>query len=207
MRQLALALDHAESFAREDFLGGPSNAAALTLVSNWPDWPARIVALVGPEGSGKSHLAAIFAEHSGARFLAGRSLGGSDLPAALATGALVVEDLVAGWFDETALFHLLNLTREDEAYVLLTARSMPTGWNVGIKDLASRLRRGAGGCAGTAGRCPVACGAGETVQRSPARRRRTADQLRRHPHRAFLRGGAGGGGAARCRGDASTAAR
>ena len=28
-RQLALALDHAESFAREDFLAGPSNAAAL----------------------------------------------------------------------------------------------------------------------------------------------------------------------------------
>ncbi len=30
-RQLALALDHAESLAREDFLAGPSNAAALAL--------------------------------------------------------------------------------------------------------------------------------------------------------------------------------
>ena len=31
-RQLALALDHSESFAREDFLEGPSNAAALALI-------------------------------------------------------------------------------------------------------------------------------------------------------------------------------
>ena len=60
-RQLALALGHTESFAREDFLGGPSNGAALTLIESWPDWPSRAVALVGPEGSGKSHLAAIWA--------------------------------------------------------------------------------------------------------------------------------------------------
>ena len=31
-RQLVLALGHAESFAREDFLPGPSNAAALELI-------------------------------------------------------------------------------------------------------------------------------------------------------------------------------
>ena len=61
-RQLVLALDHSVSFAPEDFLRGPSNAAALTLVERWPDWPDRIVAMVGPEGSGKSHLASIWAE-------------------------------------------------------------------------------------------------------------------------------------------------
>jgi chromosomal replication initiation ATPase DnaA len=66
-RQLTLELDHAESFARDDFLGGPSNAAALTLIDAWPDWPNATVTLVGPEGSGKSHLASIWAAQSGAR--------------------------------------------------------------------------------------------------------------------------------------------
>jgi chromosomal replication initiation ATPase DnaA len=140
MRQLALALHHSESFAREDFLTGPSNEAALRLVRGWPDWPGRMAVLVGPEGSGKSHLAAIWAEQSGARFLAARSLGGSDPPAALATGALVVEDLAPGRFDETALFHLLNLAREEGASMLFTSRSAPAGWSVALKDLASRLR-------------------------------------------------------------------
>jgi chromosomal replication initiation ATPase DnaA len=98
-RQLALALDHAESFAREDFLGGPSNAAALALIETFPDWPTRAVVLVGPEGSGKSHLGAIWACDAGARFLGARALAQADLPAALATGALVVEDIAPGDFD------------------------------------------------------------------------------------------------------------
>jgi chromosomal replication initiation ATPase DnaA len=139
-RQLALALDHAESFAREDFLSSACNAAALALIDRWPDWPSPAFALIGPEGSGKSHLAAIWAGAAGARFLAARALAATRLPAALATGALVVEDIAAGQFDERALFHLLNLAREEGAFLLLTARTLPAGWTVAIADLASRLK-------------------------------------------------------------------
>ena len=139
-RQLALALPHAESFAREDFLAGPSNAAALALIERWPDWPNHIVALVGPDGAGKSHLAAMWAEASGARVLAAKLLAGGDLPAALATGALVLEGLAFADLDERALFHLINLAREQGAYVLITSRSPLTSFPVAIRDLASRLR-------------------------------------------------------------------
>jgi len=139
-RQLAFPLDHAESYAREDFLSGPSNVSALALVETWPDWPARAVVLTGPAGSGKSHLASIWAARSGARFLTGRSLTEVVLPGAVATRALVVEDLAPGEFDERALFHLINLAREEEAYLLFTAVSPPAGWAVAIPDLASRLK-------------------------------------------------------------------
>jgi chromosomal replication initiation ATPase DnaA len=139
-RQLTLALGHAESLERDDFMRGPSNAAALALIESWPDWPSHAAILTGPEGSGKSHLAAIWAQEVGARFLAARSLADADLPAALATGSLVVEDIAEGGFDERALFHLLNLAREDEAFVLLTARTAPATWSLNIRDLASRLK-------------------------------------------------------------------
>lgn len=139
-RQLVLALDHAESFAREDFLAGPPNAAGLALIERWPDWPAPAMALVGPEGAGKSHLAAIWAEASGARVLSARLIGETDLPGALATGALVIEDLSPEAFDERALFHLLNLAREQSAFLLLTSRAPPAGFTLAIRDLASRLR-------------------------------------------------------------------
>jgi chromosomal replication initiation ATPase DnaA len=138
-RQLALALDHAESYAREDFLSGPGNAAALALIESWPDWPANAVALVGPQGSGKSHLAAIWAASSGARMISGRALTESGLLPALATGALVVEE-AAAVANERTLFHLINLAREEEAFLLFTARSVPSAWPVVIADLASRLR-------------------------------------------------------------------
>jgi len=139
-RQLTLALGHAESLERDDFMRGPSNAAALALIESWPDWPSHAAVLTGPEGSGKSHLAAIWAQEVGARFLAARSLADAELPAALATGSLVVEDIAEGGFDERALFHLLNLAREDEAFVLLTARTAPATWSLNIRDLASRLK-------------------------------------------------------------------
>src|SRR5215468_418626 len=134
-RQLVLDLDHSVSFAREDFLSGPSNIAALTLIERWPDWPSRIVALTGPEGAGKSHLAAIWTDESGARVLSAKFLSIADVPGALATGALVVEDL-----EGHALFHLINLAREQNAYVLLTSRSAVASLRVTIRDLASRLR-------------------------------------------------------------------
>jgi chromosomal replication initiation ATPase DnaA len=139
-RQLAFALPHAESFSRDDFLEGPANAAALSLIDSWRDWPNGIMLLTGPEGSGKSHLAAIWAEQAGARSTTARALTAAAVPGALATGALVVEDLNAGEFDERALFHLMNLAREDQAFVLMTARVPPIALQIELRDLRSRLR-------------------------------------------------------------------
>lgn len=139
-RQLAFALPHAESLTRDNFLEGPANEAGLALVESWPDWPNRTMLLVGPEGSGKSHLAAIWAEQSGARSTSAHALSATAVPGALATGALVVEDLRPSDFDERALFHLMNLAREDEAFVLITSRLSPSAFDVELRDLRSRLR-------------------------------------------------------------------
>jgi len=118
----------------------PTNAGAVRALDAWPDWPGHVLALIGPEGSGKSHLASIWADHAGARFLAARALDDERLPAALATGALVVEDLKENGFDERALFHLINLAREDDAFVLITARVPPSAFEIELRDLRSRLR-------------------------------------------------------------------
>jgi chromosomal replication initiation ATPase DnaA len=137
-RQLALALDHAESHAREDFVSGPGNEAALALIESWPEWPGNAIAIVGPEGSGKSHLASIWVAAAGARVISGRALSQSGLFPSLATGALVVEEAASA--DERALFHLINLAREQDAFLLFTAHTAPTVWPVALADLASRLR-------------------------------------------------------------------
>jgi chromosomal replication initiation ATPase DnaA len=137
---LALALPHAESLARDDFLEGPANEAAIALIDAWPEWPNRVMWLAGPEGSGKSHLAAIWAEAAGARSTTAHALTPANVPAALATGALGVEDLRPASFDERALFHLLNLAREEQAFVLITARVPPSALEIELRDLRSRLR-------------------------------------------------------------------
>ena len=139
-RQLAFELPHAESLSRDNFLEGPANAAALHLIERWPDWPNRVMMLCGPEGSGKSHLAAIWAEASGARSTMAYALTAPDVPGELATAAVVIEDLKPGAFDERALFHLLNMAREDDCFVLLTSRMPPATMEIELRDLRSRLR-------------------------------------------------------------------
>lgn len=139
-RQLALDLPHAESFRRDDFLESPANTAALALVDRWPDWPNSSAAIIGPAGSGKSHLAAIWAERAGARIVASGELDAAGVPAALATGALVIEDFTPSRVDEPALFHLFNLAREQGAFLLITARERLDRAPFMLSDLASRLR-------------------------------------------------------------------
>jgi chromosomal replication initiation ATPase DnaA len=139
-RQLPLELPHVVSFRRDDFLESRANQKALALVERWPDWPNNYAAIVGPHGSGKSHLASIWAERAGARVISARLLGCDDVPRALATGALVVENLAPGDFDEHALFHLINLAKEDNASLLFTSDRQLESGIAELPDLASRLR-------------------------------------------------------------------
>ena len=138
--QLPLPLPHEPSFAREDFLAAPENKAALALIDAWPHWPSPVMLLLGPAGSGKSHLGAIFVGATAARVVAGRDLGAVDADAATDGPALLVDDADAVGAAETQLFHLLNFARQRGTSVLMTARAPPDLWGIATPDLLSRLR-------------------------------------------------------------------
>lgn len=138
--QLALHLPLEPRFGREDFLVSPSNEQAWEVFERWPDWPGRMLLLLGPTGAGKSHLAAIWAQRAGARVLSGAALPLADLPAIAASGAVLVEDADRAPVAEAELFHLINLVRERDGFLALTARAWPDAWGLATKDLLSRLR-------------------------------------------------------------------
>lgn len=140
VRQLTLDWPHETSYAREDFLEARGNAEALRAILSWPNWAGRILMLVGPSGSGKSHLGAIWARAAAARVVAAEALSHAPLVDLAAAKALLIEDADRIGADEAALFHLLNLMRESGAYLLLTARGQPDSWGLKIADLVSRLR-------------------------------------------------------------------
>jgi chromosomal replication initiation ATPase DnaA len=139
-RQLPLDLPAEPRFGREDFLVSPSNATAWDMFERWPAWPARTLILCGPSGAGKSHLAAIWAARTGARVLAGRSLSLADLPGLARAGAILVEDADVAPGAETELFHLINLARDENCWLAVTARRRPDAWGLATPDLLSRLR-------------------------------------------------------------------
>jgi chromosomal replication initiation ATPase DnaA len=139
-RQLVLDLAHRQALGAEDFLVSSSNAAAVELIDRWPDWPHPACVVVGPKGSGKSHLANVWRLRSSANLLAAGALTDAAVAALQDRSALVVEDLDRGIADEQALFHLLNRARESILSVLLTSREAPGELVLRIPDLRSRLR-------------------------------------------------------------------
>jgi chromosomal replication initiation ATPase DnaA len=139
-RQLPLDLPHAPSFEREDFLAAPANSAALRAIDAWPDWAGRMLLLVGPAGSGKSHLGAIWARAAAAITIEAESLVEAE-PAELARArAILIENAERIGAGEANLFHLINLAREGGSSLLMTAHGAPDHWALKKPDLRSRLR-------------------------------------------------------------------
>lgn len=137
--QLTLDLPHRAALGAEDFLVSNCNLAAVKLIDSWPAWQDRVQLLIGPPASGKTHLARVFQALSGAKAIDPDTL---DLRLIEIMGEgtpLVVENADRSAYDEKALFHLLNLARENRLYLLLTARSAPRSWGRSLPDLASRL--------------------------------------------------------------------
>jgi chromosomal replication initiation ATPase DnaA len=133
-RQLRLSLGRNNLPSFEDFVRGPSNEAAAAAVESWPAWLGGCLALVGPKGSGKSHLARAWAGQADALVLTAET---PDIEAA-AGRPVLLEDADRGVPTES-LFHLINLASRQGGGLLLTARTRPATWATALPDLRSRL--------------------------------------------------------------------
>jgi chromosomal replication initiation ATPase DnaA len=140
--QLALPLPAKAALGRGDFLVAPPNADAVRAVEGWRGWPGRKLILTGPAGSGKTHLCHVWAAEAEATILTVPDLAGV-LGRPLASGArIAVEDAdrIDDPEDELRLLGLHNLLQECGGWLLLTARTPPADWPLGLPDLASRLQ-------------------------------------------------------------------
>jgi chromosomal replication initiation ATPase DnaA len=136
-QQLTFDLGHRTAVGRDDFLVTPSNAEAVALVDQWPNWPGHAAELVGLRASGKSHLAQVWQQRTGARYVLAKELDIDGVPGLLAPKAVIVEE-VEDLGNERGLFHLLNQARQVGGHVLLTAQKWPLP-QVTLPDLKSRL--------------------------------------------------------------------
>lgn len=140
-RQLALSLPHRPALGREDFWVAQSNEAAVAQVEAWPGWPATGLAVVGPRGSGKTHLAHVFAQLAKAPLVPLSDVSIARLDGWVEHKAVAFDcppDSVPA-FDEEALFHLFNAMTASGGHILIAAGVPPARWDVRLADLKSRL--------------------------------------------------------------------
>ena len=140
MTQLALDFGHRAALGADDFLVAEPNREAVLWIDRWPDWPAPALAIYGPPGCGKTHLAHVWRARSGAPMLAPGTLAGRAPAELLGDGrCAAVDGADAAAPDERALLHLYNVAAERGGHLLLTGRAPPARWPIGLADLRSRL--------------------------------------------------------------------
>lgn len=135
-RQLRLKLERPLPQGRDDFVVSATNAAASATLERFPAGEDLRLALIGPAGSGKSHLAAVWAERVGAAVLTPETCAGFDL-SALEGRPVLLED--ADRAPDEVLFHLYNLAGVEGGALLVTSRTRPVRWTTALPDLRSRL--------------------------------------------------------------------
>lgn len=143
-RQFRLSLHAPPSWDRAAFVSSPTNVQALAALDAWPAWPEGRLTLVGPAGTGKTHLARDWARRNGAVVIEAASTGNGPLDLAPLRGRpLLVEDVdrrsAGDLVDDETLFHLINMAGVDGGSLLLTGRLAPVAWDAGVPDLRSRL--------------------------------------------------------------------
>lgn len=140
--QIPFDLSGKPAMGRRDFYRAASNALALDAIESPLGLPAGLLVVTGPPGSGKTHLARVWASAQRAMM---PSL--ADLPAALptllarpASQTVAIDDAdgMAGTGAEEAVFHLVNHLR-GKGQILLTARLPVRDWGLRLPDLTSRL--------------------------------------------------------------------
>lgn len=138
-QQLVFELPHRAAMGLEDFLVSESNEAAVSLIDRWPDWPIGAAVIVGAKGSGKTHLANVWLTRAGATVFEASQISRETVPKVAAAGAVLIED-IQNAVDEAALFHLLNLVREQRLQILLTTDTAPGDLPITLPDFRSRLK-------------------------------------------------------------------
>ncbi len=135
--QLRLRLERAAEYGRGRFIVSASNIEAARAADRWPGaGQSGVLCLVGPEGSGKTHLSSVWAARTSARRLKPEDLEGEAVE--WPSGALLLDDADQVSRGE-AFFHLLNGAARPQCCLLMTGRTLPIVWASDVQDLRSRL--------------------------------------------------------------------
>lgn len=142
-QQLIFDLPSKAALGRDDFFISPANSHAVSTIDKWQNWPDRKQVLVGPGGSGKTHLMHVWANEAGARVFDANDLNDSDVGATIGHHRNVAVENVDGIAgraqNEQALFHLHNTVLAEGGHLLMTGTASPNRWDLKLPDLKSRI--------------------------------------------------------------------
>ena len=138
MLQSVLNFKYKEEYREQDFILSESNKEAFNILKNWhlgwgiAPYPS-IISLIGPQGSGKTHLAHLWKRYSGASFL-------SESSDYAILSNLIIEDIDSTKIVEKDFFHIFNYCHENKRALLVTSTISVGKIGFKLPDLDSRMK-------------------------------------------------------------------
>jgi len=115
--QIPFDLTPSPTYSFDSLILSACNEDAVKTIHAWPNWPSSVLFLLGPKGSGKTHLGQAWTAKTSETFIDDASV-----------------------MDESTLFAKLNLALNGQIRGLLLADSQaPKDWSIELPDLKSRL--------------------------------------------------------------------
>ncbi len=140
MNQSTLDFAFSPSYLQEDFVVSAANEQAYLWVTGWPSaWPHHTLLLYGAAGAGKTHLAHIWQELSGAAWLDVTQIGLCSPVELLQHHAAWIIEVPVLEGKESAWFHLLNHAHEERKWLLITSQKPLGTQALQLPDLTSRI--------------------------------------------------------------------
>jgi chromosomal replication initiation ATPase DnaA len=141
MQQEIFSFPKIETLDWSDFIESDENRRAILYLTKWPDWDSNGIIIHGESGTGKTHLAALWAQTANAAYILGESFNHNPRNLFDAECNFVIDN-----FDDSLnlrnynwIFHFFNIAKEKNRFFLILSRSYPSLWSIGLEDLKSRL--------------------------------------------------------------------
>ena len=140
--QLTIEMPKRTALNREDFLVNVRNKVAVDFIDNFYKKSIKLGILIGPKGSGKTHLVNVFCkslEGVNWSFLSSENKNIYDI---FNTNDVIIIENINNFHSkqkEEFLFHSINLSKELNKALLLTSSLQVSKLNFKMSDLVSRL--------------------------------------------------------------------
>lgn len=136
-QQTILKFENNPSFKDSDYFVSECNRQAYDNLFKWPKWDSKLINLVGPKGSGKSHLLEIFSIKN--NFLKVNSLAEikKKLETIIKYDKLIMDDI--NQIDEKVFFSILDNYISNNKFLIISTIDSLLTYKFKLADLKSRI--------------------------------------------------------------------
>ena len=139
MSQLVFKFPFKTRYFEQDFFVSSNNFSAYKLIESWPNWPGKWVNIIGPTGSGKTHLSKILEKKIKRLKVIDETNVNDKIISELRNFDCLIIDNFKNKIEDKLLYSILNQSKQLENFIVINSELQLNKFEIKLKDLKSRF--------------------------------------------------------------------